>query len=62
VPRLCEVYPGICLTTEEKLRKNLGQGILKVPVGTMKTLYIELKQKTENNTQTEHLIFWARVD
>jgi hypothetical protein len=23
VPRLCELYPGICLTTEEKLRKNL---------------------------------------
>jgi len=26
VPRLCEVYPGICLTTEEKERKNLSQG------------------------------------
>jgi len=26
VPRLCEVYPGICLTTEEKARKNLSQG------------------------------------
>jgi len=25
VPRLCEVYPGICLTTEEKARKNLSQ-------------------------------------
>jgi hypothetical protein len=23
VPRLCELYPGICLTTEEKSRKNL---------------------------------------
>jgi hypothetical protein len=23
VPRLCEVYPYICLTTEEKARKNL---------------------------------------
>ena len=36
VPRLCELYPGICLTTEEKARKkpvrveNLSQGILKV--------------------------------
>jgi len=27
VPRLCELYPGICLTTEEKARKNLSQGI-----------------------------------
>jgi hypothetical protein len=25
VPRLCEVYPGICLITEEKARKNLSQ-------------------------------------
>jgi hypothetical protein len=26
VPRLCEFYPDICLTTEEKARKNLSQG------------------------------------
>jgi hypothetical protein len=26
VPRLGEFYPGICLTTEEKARKNLSQG------------------------------------
>jgi hypothetical protein len=26
VPRLCVVYPGICLTTEEKAGKNLSQG------------------------------------
>jgi hypothetical protein len=26
VPRLCELYPGICLTIEEEARKNLGQG------------------------------------
>ena len=25
VPRLCEFYPGICLTTEEKARKTLSQ-------------------------------------
>jgi len=30
VPWLCIVYPGICLTTEEKSRKNLSQGIRKV--------------------------------
>jgi len=24
VPSLCELYPGICLTTEEKARKNLS--------------------------------------
>jgi hypothetical protein len=26
VPRLCGFYPGICLTTEGKARKNLSQG------------------------------------
>jgi len=26
MPRLCEFYPGICLTTEEKAWKNLSQG------------------------------------
>jgi len=25
VPRLCEFYPGICLTTNEKALKNLSQ-------------------------------------
>jgi hypothetical protein len=29
VPRLGELYPGICLTTEEKARKNLSQGRLQ---------------------------------
>jgi hypothetical protein len=26
VPQLGELYPGICLTTEENARKNLSQG------------------------------------
>ena len=26
MPRRGELYPGPCLTTEEKARKNLGQG------------------------------------
>ena len=26
MPRLCGFYPGICLTTEEKARKNLSLG------------------------------------
>jgi hypothetical protein len=41
VPRLCDEYPGICLTTEEIVRKNLSQGSRRVPVGTMKTEYTE---------------------
>jgi hypothetical protein len=32
VPRLCEVYPSISLTTEEKARKNLSQGSRRMPV------------------------------
>jgi len=36
VPRLCEFYPGICLTTEEKARKNVSQGSRRMPAGTMK--------------------------
>ena len=31
VPRLCGLYPGICLTTEEKARKNLSQDSRRVP-------------------------------
>jgi hypothetical protein len=26
VPRLCELYPGICLTTEGKAQETLSQG------------------------------------
>jgi hypothetical protein len=30
VPRLCELYPGIFLTTEKTARKNLSKGSRKV--------------------------------
>jgi hypothetical protein len=50
MPRLCEVYPGICLTTEEKARKKLSQGSQRMPVGTMKTEYTE--QSIHNNKNT----------
>ena len=50
VPRLCELYPGICLTTEEIARKTLSQGSRRVPVGTMKTEYTE--QNICNNKNT----------
>jgi hypothetical protein len=26
VPSICELYPGICITTEGKARKNLSEG------------------------------------
>ena len=33
MPRLCEVYTGICLTIEDKAWKNLSQGSRRMPVG-----------------------------
>jgi hypothetical protein len=36
VPRLCELYPGFSLTTEEKARKTLSQFSRRVQFGTMK--------------------------
>ena len=51
VPRLCELYPGICLTTEEKTRKNVSQCSRRVPVGTMKTEYTEQDIHNNKNTQ-----------
>jgi hypothetical protein len=36
VPQLCGFNPGVCLTTDEKARKNLSQGSRRVPAGTMK--------------------------
>jgi hypothetical protein len=41
VPRLCELYRGICLTTEEKAHRKTCQGSRVVPVGTMKIEYTE---------------------
>ena len=37
VPRLCEFYPGVCLKTEEKARKNLSQNKVNLSHST-KTL------------------------
>jgi hypothetical protein len=47
VPCLGELYPDICLTTEEKAQENLRQGSRRVPVGTMKIEYTE--QNVRNN-------------
>ena len=38
VPRFCEFYPGICLTTEEKARKTLVR-VRKTPVTVQYTYY-----------------------
>jgi len=62
VPRLCEFYPGICLTTEEKARKNLSQG--KKNLSQVKknlsqsTVYILPKSPTHYKTLTNTHITW----
>jgi len=43
VPCLCELYLGICLTTEEQAQKNFIRGSQSVPVGMMKTEYSTIK-------------------
>jgi hypothetical protein len=55
VPRLCEFYPGICLTTEEKARKNLCQDkknsvrLRKTSVRLRKTS-VSLRKTSERKT------------
>ena len=57
MPHLCKFYPGICLTTEEKSRKNLSQG--KKNLSQVKknlsqsTLYILPKTPTHYKTLTK---------
>ena len=65
VPRLCELYPGICLTTEEKARKNLSQGrrnvkIIVAHINTSKKMYSVSKRDTvelrhKKGEEIEHL-------
>ena len=52
VSSLCELYPGICLTTGEKARKNLSQGSRKVPAGTMKIHKHTIRIHRHNNKNT----------
>jgi hypothetical protein len=55
VPRLCEFYPGICLTTEEKARinyslgkKNLSQG--KKNLSRVKKTLSQVKKTLSQST------------
>jgi len=52
VPRLCKLYPGICLTAEEKAQKNLSQGSRRLTVGSMKREYTEQNIQNNKNTYT----------
>ena len=50
VSRLCELHPGICLTTEDTAWKHLSQGSRRVPVGTMKTEHTEQSIRNNKNS------------
>jgi hypothetical protein len=52
VPRLWELYPGICLTTEEEAWKKLIQGSQRVPAGTMKIRNHTIRIHRHNNKNT----------
>jgi hypothetical protein len=43
VPRLCDVYPGIFLTTEEKARRNLSHGRKPQYMRQAFCIYIRIK-------------------
>ena len=52
VPRLCECNPGICLTTEEKVRKILSQGSRRVLVYILHITKILTHTDTHTHTHT----------
>ena len=60
VPRLCEFYPGICLTTEEKARKNLSQGKknLSQVKKNLSEVYIYQNTHTLQNPHKHTHIMW----
>jgi hypothetical protein len=60
MPRLGELYPGICLTTEEKARKNLSQGSSTIQhketqysTRTMNSTIYSRKTVTQSSTMSE---------
>jgi hypothetical protein len=55
VPRLCELYPGICLTTEEEARKNLriDEKCPDISVALVHYRFTN-KQYTEQHIETEY--------
>ena len=46
---LCELYPGICLTTEEKARKNLSQGLTRARSCVIVKVNLEYLRMSHNN-------------
>jgi hypothetical protein len=56
-PCLCELYPGICLTTEKKARKTLLVRVVEkcpdFPVAAVQYTFTH-KQYTEQHNETEY--------
>jgi hypothetical protein len=54
-PRRCELYPGICLTSELNARKNLCYGSRKVPQhpsgSSLVHIYTQTVHKPRNKTE-----------
>jgi hypothetical protein len=50
MPRLCQLYPGVCLTAEEKHGKTSVRVAEECQLGTMKTEYTE--QNIHNDKYT----------
>jgi len=55
VSHLFGFYPGICLTTEEKARKNLSQGSRRVPNKEL------LNRNNDNNINKYYTCSQSRV-
>ena len=60
MPCLRDLYPGVCLTTQEKARGNLSQDSGRVPAGTMKTECTE--QHIHNNKNEGSVRFNMKQD
>jgi hypothetical protein len=58
VPRLCELYPGIYLTTEEKQGKTSVRVVEKCPVIPVALVQYTFahKQYTEQHNDTEYTV------
>jgi len=52
MPRVCELYPGICLTAEEKARKNLSEGSRRLPTCAMNIHKHTITIHRHNNKNT----------
>jgi hypothetical protein len=56
VPSVCELYPGISLTTEKKARKTSGKVVEKcpdIPVAVVQYTFTH-KQYTQQHNETEN--------